>query len=199
MDSYSPQIARLIKQFRSLPGVGNKSAQKYAFAIAKMSNEEAKKFANSIIDLKENNKRCSCCQNLTDQDICPICSSTHRDKTKILVVEQPQDIVSFECSGAYNGLYHILYGALDPKNKISINELTISELLERAKDDALEEVILATNPTYEGEITANTISQLFNGTGIKVSRIGYGMSIGCEVENTDGGTLSYALNSRTSM
>ena len=139
------------------------------------------------------------CQNLTDQEICPICSSPHRDKSKVMVVEQPQDIVSFECSGAYNCLYHVLYGALDPRSKISIEELTIRELLENAKDDTIKEIIIATNPTYEGELTANTISKLFLGTGIFTTRIAYGISVGGEVENTDGGTLSYALNGRKSI
>lgn len=199
MDAYSPQIAKMIKKFRSLPSVGSKSAQKYAFAIAKMSDEEAKEFAQAILDIKEKNKRCKKCQNLTDQETCPICSSPHRDKSKVMVVEQPQDIVSFECSGAYNGLYHVLYGALDPRSKISIEELTIRELLENAKDDTIKEIIIATNPTYEGELTANTISKLFLGTGISTTRIAYGISVGGEVENTDGGTLSYALNGRKSI
>lgn len=197
MDSYSPQIAKLIQKFRKLPGVGNKTAQKYAFAIAKMSDEDAIDFANAIMEVKTKNHRCSQCQNLTDQKVCPICSSNKRDKSKIMVVEQPQDIVSFECSGAYNGLYHVLYGALDPKNKISIEDLTIRELLDRARADELKEVIIATNPTYEGELTANTIAKLFVGTGILTTRIAYGISVGGEVENTDGGTLSYALNGRT--
>lgn len=199
MDSYSPQIAKLIQKFRKLPGVGNKTAQRYAFAIAKMSEEEAKDFANAILEVKTKNHRCSLCQNLTDEDTCPICASNKRDKSKIMVVEQPQDIVSFECSGAYNGLYHVLYGALDPKNKVSVDDLTIRELLDRARADELKEVIIATNPTYEGELTANTISKLFMGTGISTTRIAYGISVGGEVENTDGGTLSYALKGRTNL
>ena len=162
-----------------------------------MSDDEAKEFAQAILDVKEKNHRCPICQNLTDAVTCPICSSSHRDKSKILVIEQPQDIVSFECSGTYNGLYHVLYGALDPVNKISVENLTIKELLERAKGDEVKEIIIATNPTYEGELTANKLSELFSGTGISTTRIAYGMPIGSEVGNVDGGTLGYAINGRT--
>lgn len=199
MDTYSPQIAKMIEKFRTLPSVGNKSAQRYAFAIASMSDAEARAFAQSIIDIKEKNHRCPICQNLTDLDVCPICSSPHRDKSKIMVVEQPQDIVSCERSKSYDGLYHILYGALNPNKRISIDEITIKELIERAKDDTVKEIIVATNATYDGELTANTIAKLFAGTGILISRIACGITMGAEVNNVDAVTLTRSLENRTTI
>lgn len=197
MDTYSPQVAKMIDKFRALPGLGNKKARTLAFAIATMPDEDARSFANAIIELRDKNHRCPMCQNLTDKDICNICAAPNRDKSKILVVEQPQDIVSFEQSKSYDGLYHILYGALNPNKRISINDITIKELIERAKEDVVKEIIVATSATFDGEKTAETISKLFVGTGISITRIGYGVTVGAEINNVDMDTLTRSLNNRT--
>lgn len=198
MDSYAPQIAKMIKKFRKLPGVGNKTAQNFAYALASGSEKDASEFAEAVLALHRELRRCPECQNLTDRDVCPICASPVRDRSTVLVVEHPQDIVSFECSGAYSGLYHVLYGAVDQKNGIGLKDITAEELVLRAKNHPeIKEIIFALNQTYEGETTADMLMGLFAGSGIKVSKIGRGIPSGAEIGRTDAGTLGYALCSRT--
>lgn len=197
MDTLSPQTAKLIKMFRRLPNVGAKSAEKMAFSIMNLSDEDAANFASSIIAAKRELHYCAKCQNWTNETLCPVCASEHRNKKLIMVVETPRDVINFECSGIYNGTYHVLHGLIDPRNKITAGDIKLRELIERLKDD-VDEVILALSPTYEGLETTNTIKKLINGTGIKVSELAQGIPSGSYMENIGASTLEQAFNNRTS-
>lgn len=199
MNYYGNKITKLIEELSRLPGIGGKSAQRIAFYIINMPLENAEALSQSIIDAKNNIKYCSCCCNLTDNDPCYICSNDKRNKNIIMVVEDPRDMAAYEKTKDYNGLYHVLHGAISPLNGISPQDLKIKELLNRLHDNKIEEVILATNPNIEGEATAMYISKLIKPLGIKVTRIAHGVPVGGDLEYVDEVTLSKALEGRQIM
>lgn len=197
---YSAVIEELIEKFERLPGIGHKSAERIAFYILeRMSAEEAEHMAGSIIKAKESIRLCECCQNLTDQSPCPVCSSPKRDKKLICVVESPEDVSAIENTHEYNGLYHVLHGALSPMDGIGPDDIKINELLLRLADNEVEEVILATNPTVNGTATAVYISKLLAPFDVKVTRIAHGIPIGSDIEYADKITIVKALESRQLM
>lgn len=189
-------LANLIEQFERLPGIGHKSAQKLAFHILSMTDAEAKKFADTIISAHEKIHRCKTCCDLTDSEYCGICLDGQRDRSVICVVESSKDVIAIERTHEYNGLYHVLHGSISPMNGIGPDEITVKELISRLSDDKLEEIIMATNPTVEGEATAMYISRLIKPMGIKVSRLAYGVPVGADLEYADEITLSRAIEGR---
>jgi len=189
-------LANLIEQFERLPGIGHKSAQKLAFHILAMTDEDAKKFADTILLAHDTIHRCKTCCDLTDSDYCNICLDEQRDHSVICVVENSKDVIAIERTHEYNGLYHVLQGAISPMNGIGPDEITVKELLARLGDERLEEIIMATNPTVEGEATAMYISRLIKPFGIKVSRLAYGVPVGADLEYADEITLSRAIEGR---
>lgn len=199
MNYYGNPITKLIEELSRLPGIGGKSAQRLAFYIINMPLENAESLAESIINAKKNIKYCSSCCNLTDEDPCPICSNPRRDNTTIMVVEDPRDMAAYERTKEYNGLYHVLHGAISPMNGITPQDIKIKELLNRLNDDNIKEVIIATNPNVEGEATAMYISRLLKPLGITVSRIAHGVPVGGDLEYVDEVTLSRALEGRRPM
>ncbi len=190
-------LARLVEKFEQLPGIGKKSAQRLAFHVLNMSKEQAEAFAQAILDAHAKIHYCKVCQNLTDQETCSICSHTGRDHSMICVVEDPQDVLAFERTREYNGLYHVLHGTISPMNGIGPDELKIKELLSRLQDTQNMEVIMATNPTVEGEATAMYISRLLKPLNVKVTRLAYGIPVGGNLEYADEVTLSRALEGRS--
>lgn len=195
MEYYSKQISDLIGELSSLPGVGSKSAQRIAFHILNMPKDRASSLANAISSARENVKFCKTCFTLTDRDICPICASTKRNKKIIMVVEDTRDLVAYEKVGKYEGVYHVLNGTMNPMQGIGPNDIRLKELFERLEGD-VEEVIIATNSTTEGEATAMYITKLIKPTGIKVSRIASGVPVGGDLECIDEVTLLRALEGR---
>ena len=189
-------MENLIDGFASLPGIGRKSAQRLAFHVLSLPEEEALKFAAAIVDAKKNIHCCSICQNLTDQETCTICASPKRDQSTICVVAQPRDVLSFERSREYNGVYHVLHGVLSPLSHVGPDDLRIRELLERVGKGGVREVIMATNPDTEGETTAMYISRLLKPFGVKVTRLAYGIPVGSQLEYADEVTLGRAIESR---
>lgn len=196
MSYYGNNVSKLIEELSKLPGIGGKSAQRLAFYIINMPKENVKALTDSILNAKENIKYCSICCNLTDSDPCHICSNEKRDRKTIMVVEDPRDMAAYEKTREYKGLYHILNGAISPMTGVTPQDIKIKELIERLKDDTIEEVILATNPNIEGEATALYISRLLKPIGIKVSRIAHGVPVGGDLEYVDEVTLSRALEGR---
>ena len=192
-------LEKLIDQFAALPGIGRKSAQRLAFHVLAMLEEETNAFANSILSAKRDVKRCRICQNYTDREVCPICSSDQRDRSLICVVSDPKDVLSMERAREYNGLYHVLHGAISPMNHIGPDDIGVKELVIRAASDEVREVIMATNPDTEGEATAMYISRLMKPLEIKVTRLAYGIPVGSNLEFADDATLSRALEGRTEM
>lgn len=187
-------MERLINSFTKLPGVGYKTAERYAYSILKMDTLDVKEFVNNIVDVKNNVKFCSKCFNYSDKEICDICSK--RDKTTICVVEEPKDVLSFEKIKDYNGTYHVLHGTLSPLNGKGPDDLKIKELLKRISEDNVKEVIMCTNSNVEGEATSMYIASLIKPLGIKVSRLAQGISMGSNIEFQDEVTLSKALENR---
>lgn len=197
---YSPTIETLIEQFAQLPGIGRKSAERIAFYILDiMSEGDAGKMAQVISDAKKSVCFCKICQNLTDKSPCPICSSIRRDRSVVCVVEEPKDVSAIEKTGNYNGLYHVLHGAISPIDDISPEDIKIKELLMRLADGEIKEVIMATNPTVNGTATAVYIQKLLKPMGVKVTRIAHGIPVGSDLEYADELTLSKALEGRTEM
>ncbi len=197
---YSPMIESLIEQFAQFPGIGRKSAERIAFYILDMMSEsEANQLADVIKLAKKSVAFCEVCQNLTDVSPCPICASSRRDKSVICVVEQPKDVSAIEKTGQYNGLYHVLHGAISPIDDISPEDIKIKELLMRLASGEVAEVIMATNPTVNGTATAVYIQKLLKPMGVKVTRIAHGIPIGSDLEYADEMTLSKALEGRTEM
>ena len=189
-------LQELIDQFARLPGIGRKTAQRLAFHILSLDEESAKKFADTVVKAKKTIHLCSVCQNMTDKDVCDICANEGRDKSVICVVEDAQDVMAFERTREYNGVYHVLHGALSPLDGIGPDKLKIKELMTRAADSSVQEVIMATNPTVEGEATASYISRLLKPMGIKVTRLAYGVPVGGDLEYADEITLTRALTGR---
>ncbi|BBB90849.1 MAG TPA: recombination mediator RecR [Methylomusa anaerophila] len=192
---YIAPLAKLVEQFRRLPGVGPKSAARMAYHILKMDKEQAQALAQAVLEAKEKIHYCSVCFNLTDCDPCQTCSSEGRDHKLICVVEEPKDVVAMERTKEYHGLYHVLHGVLSPLDGIGPEELKLKELISRVKEN-VEEVIVATNPDVEGEATAMYIAKLLKPLGIKVTRIAHGLPMGGDLEYADEVTLSKALENR---
>ena len=192
MDYYSSQISRLIDEFSKLPGIGPKSAQRLAFHIINRPIEEVKSLSDAIIEAKEQ------CYTLTDSELCPICSNPERDASTIMVVENTRDLAAYEKTGKYNGVYHVLHGAISPMLGIGPNDIRLKELIQRLQGD-VKEVIIATNSSLEGETTAMYISKLIKPTGIKVSRIASGVPVGGDLEYIDQVTLLRALEGRVEL
>lgn len=189
-------LSKLVEQFERMPGIGHKSAQRLAFYVLNMTKQEAENFSKIILEAHEKIKRCSVCCNLAEDEKCPICKNDSRDKSIICVVEDPRDVIAFERTHEYNGTYHVLHGVISPMNGIGPEDITIKELLARIGDDEVKEVIMATNPTVEGEATAMYISRLLKPMGITVSRLAYGIPVGAELEYADEVTLTKALEGR---
>lgn len=197
MASFFPAaMENLIDGFASLPGIGRKSAQRLAFHVLSLPQEEADRFANAVLEAKKSVHTCPVCQNLTDGELCPVCASDSRDKTTICVVSEPRDVLSIERSREYHGVYHVLHGALSPMNRVGPDDLRIRELLNRVADGSVREVIMATNPDTEGEATAMYLSRLLRQMGVKVTRLAYGIPVGSQLEYADEVTLLRALEGR---
>ena len=196
MAQYAKPLANLIRELSKLPGIGGKSAQRLAFHILSMEDREAEILANAITRAKSSMKYCSVCGNLTDRDPCEICTDEKRDKSVICVVEQARDVAAIERMKEYNGLYHVLNGAISPMDGIGPEDINLKQLIIRLQQDDIREVILATNPTIEGEATAMYAARLIKPSGIKVTRIAHGIPVGGDLEYTDEITLSKAMEGR---
>ncbi len=197
MSYYSPSIEKLIESFEKLPSIGHKTAQRLAFYMLDISNEEAEEFTNSIINAKKNLHFCSKCFNISDTDPCNICSNPKRNESIICVVEDVRDVIAMERTHEYDGVYHVLHGTISPMNGVGPDDIKIKELLTRVMAGNITEVILATNPRVEGEATAMYISKLLKPMGIKTTRIARGVPIGGDLEYTDEVTLTKALEGRS--
>jgi recombination protein RecR len=189
-------VSRLIQELNKLPGIGPKSAQRIAYYLLRSNGTENQSLAEAILLVKQKTRLCSICLNVSETDICPICTSEPRDRSKICIVEQPQDILALEHTHKYNGLYHVLHGALSPSDGIGPDDIRVKELSERLKDGLVKEVILATNTSFEGEQTALYLHRLIAPMGIKVTRLARGLPYGTELEYADDVTLSRALEGR---
>lgn len=198
MEYYSRHISRLIEQLASLPGIGSKSAQRLAFHIMHMPREQVGQLTAAICDARERVQYCRCCCTLTDQEICPICNNPARDKQTIMVVENPRDLAAYEKTEKYEGVYHVLHGAISPMLGIGPEDIRLTELMQRLQGE-VKEVIIATNSSLEGETTAMYISKLIKPTGIRVSRIASGVPVGGDLECIDEVTLLRALEGRVEL
>lgn len=198
MDMFSGHINKLIEELGSLPGIGQKTAQRLAFHIINMPKERVESLSQSIINAKTNVRYCKECFTLTDHDICPICASENRDHKVIMVVENTRDLTAYEKTGKYNGVYHVLHGAISPMLGIGPGDIRLAELIQRLQGD-VEEVIIATNSSLEGETTAMYISKLIKPAGIKVTRIASGVPVGGDLEYIDEVTLLRALEGRITL
>lgn len=194
MDIFIEPIGELINAFTKLPGVGAKTAQRFAYQIINMSKEEAESFANSVIECKNKIHYCKVCGNYTDKEVCNICSN--RNKDVICVVKEPKDIITIEKMHEFKGVYHVLHGTLKPSENVGPKDITVDALLERIEKDGVKEVIMATNPDYDGEITAMYVSSKIKPLGVKVTRLANGMPIGSDIEYTDEITLMRAFKDR---
>ena len=193
---YAKPLAKLVTEFEKLPGIGPKSAQRLAFHFLKITQEEANAFAAAVLDVKASIKQCDNCFNYTDQDLCELCSNPKRTPNILCVVSEPRDVVAMEKTNEFNGLYHVLGGVISPMDGVGPESLKIRELLERISKDSVQEVILATNPTVEGDTTAMYIAGLLKTLGIRVTRIAHGMPVGGEMDYADQATLIQALQWR---
>ena len=199
MTYFPASLERLIDSFASLPGIGRKSAQRLAFHVLSLPDQEALAFSDAIASAKKEVRRCKVCRNYTDHEICSICSSDRRDRSVICVVSDPRDVLSLERAREYNGLYHVLHGVISPMNHIGPDDIGVKELLVRAAGDEVQEVIMATNPDTEGEATALYISRLLKPFNIKVTRLAYGIPVGSNLQFADDATLMRALEGRTEL
>ncbi len=197
MDVFIEPIGKLINEFSKLPGVGKKTAQRYAYKIIGMTETEARNFADSIINCKRKVRYCKVCGNFTEEDVCEICKK--RDKSVICVVKEPKDVIAMEKLREFKGVYHVLHGVISPMDGVGPNDIRIKELLARVNGGEVSEVIMATNPDVEGEATAMYIAKLLKPLGINVTRLAHGIPIGSELEYTDEVTLSRALSERKSI
>lgn len=196
MDYFGTHIGKLIEELSRLPGVGAKTAQRLAFHIVNMPDDSANQLASSIVEAKKNTKYCKKCMTITDNELCPICSSSKRNPKQIMVVEESKDLAAYERTKQYKGLYHVLHGAISPMLGIGPSDIKVRELLVRLQSEDVDEVILATGSSVEGEATAVYISKLIKPTGIKTSRIANGVPVGGDLEYVDEITLSRALEGR---
>lgn len=189
-------LQKLAEQFARLPGIGRKSAMRLAFSILELSDEEAQGFANTILEAKEKVHLCPVCQSLTDKEICSVCGDLSRDRSTIMVLEDTKAVLSMEKVREYRGLYHVLHGVISPMNGVTPDKLKIKELLSRIADDEVKEIIIATNPTVEGEATAMYLSKLLKPFEIKITRLAYGIPVGSDLEYADEVTLYRAIEGR---
>ncbi len=199
MDYYSKDIGKLIDELSALPGIGAKSAQRLAFHILDMPMEQVEELSGAILHAKQRVRYCKCCYTLTDSEYCPICRDPARSHKTIMVVENPRDLAAYEKTGKYEGVYHVLGGAISPMLGIGPGDIRLKELMVRLQSDDVEEVIIATNSSLEGETTAMYISKLIKPTGIRVTRIASGVPVGGDLENIDEVTLLRALDGRTEL
>ena len=200
MEYFPPALEALVEQFARLPGVGKKSAQRLAFFVLGLPDEEAHAFADAILTAKKTISLCPVCQSFTEEGgLCPICRSSKRDEATVCVVADPKDVAALERSREYNGRYHVLHGVISPMNHVGPDDLHIKELVERVSAGGIQEVIMATNPTTEGEATAMYLSRLLKPFGVKVTRLAYGVPVGGQLEFADDATLTRALEGRQEM
>ena len=196
MNAFPAALERLAEQFARLPGIGSKTAQRLAFFVLGLSSQEAQAFADAIIDAKQTVKTCPVCQNLTDMELCPVCSDERRDHSMICVVAEPRDLIAIERAREYKGVYHVLHGVISPLNQTGPDDIRIRELLSRVASGEVREIIMATNPDTEGEATAMYISRLLRPFAVKVTRLAYGIPVGSQLEYADEVTLLRALEGR---
>mgnify|MGYP002771016827 FL=1 len=196
MHFFPAALQNLTDQFARLPGIGGKTAQRLAFYVLSLPQQEAQSFADAIVKAKQEVHTCPCCQNLTDRELCPICGDDSRDHGQICVVAEPKDVIAMERSREYRGVYHVLHGVISPLNHVTQNDIRIRELLLRVGSGNVHEVIMATNPDTEGEATAMYISRLLRPMEVKVTRLAYGVPVGSQLEYADEVTLSRALEGR---
>lgn len=189
-------LTELIAQFERLPGIGRKTAQRLAYSILEQPPERAEKFAEALVNARRKIHFCKVCQALTDMDTCAICADTERDHSVICVVAEPKDVMAFERTREYNGTYHVLHGVISPLDGIGPEQLRIKELMARLSDSGVTEIIMATNPTVEGEATASYLSRMIKPLGVKVTRLAYGIPVGGDLEYADEYTLARALEGR---
>ena len=194
---YVAPLAKLEEKFEQLPGIGHKTAQRLAYYVLGLSKEDAEDFSRAILEAHEKIHYCKICCNLTDQELCPVCRSNDRDKSIICVVEDPRDVFALERTNEFHATYHVLHGAISPLSGVGPDQLCIKELLERVKVPSVKEVIMATNPTVEGEATAMYLSRLLKPLGIKVTRLAYGIPVGGDLEYADEVTLTRAIEGRS--
>lgn len=199
MAGSAPSLTRLIEQFERLPGVGRKSAQRLAFHVLGLPRDKARELAEAILEASEKIHKCSVCQNLTDEDKCPICAQEGRDTSTICVVADPRDVLAFERTREYRGVYHVLHGMISPMDGIGPDQLHIKELLARIQAGDVQEVIMATDPTVEGEATAAYLARLLKPLGVRVTRLAYGVPVGGNLEYADEITLYRALEGRNEL
>ncbi|MDY3887882.1 MAG: recombination mediator RecR [Agathobacter sp.] len=199
MDYYSKEISKLIQELSGLPGIGAKTAQRLAFHILNMSNEQVQDLAGAMLSAKQNVKYCKRCFTLTDEELCPICKNAARNQKQIMVVENTRDLAAYEKTGKFDGVYHVLHGAISPMLGIGPGDIKLKELMQRLQTEEVDEVIIATNSSLEGETTAMYISKLIKPTGIKVTRIASGVPVGGDLEYIDEVTLLRALEGRTEL
>lgn len=192
-------LEKLIEQFQKIPSIGRKTAQRMAFHVLDLTDEQAKEFADAIIDAHTKIHHCALCHNLTEKELCPICESASRDHTTVCVVEEPRDVLAMERMREFGGVYHVLHGVISPMNGIGPEQLTIKGLVERVAEGKITEVIMATNPTIEGDTTAMYISKLIKPFGVKVTRLAYGIPVGADIEYADDVTLMRALSGRSEL
>lgn len=192
-------LEKLIEQFRKFPSIGRKTAQRMAFHVLDLTDEQAREFADAVIDAHTKIHRCAVCHNLTEKELCPVCENPNRDRTTVCVVEEPRDVLAIERMREFNGVYHVLHGVISPMNGIGPDELTVKGLVERVANGDIGEVIMATNPTIEGDTTAMYIGKLLKPFGVKVTRLAYGIPVGADIEYADDVTLMRALNGRSEL
>ncbi|MBR4017735.1 MAG: recombination protein RecR [Oscillospiraceae bacterium] len=196
MQYFPAALQDLADQFAKLPGIGGKTAQRLAFYVLELPDDEAQFFADAIVNAKRTVHTCPVCQNLTDREICPVCSDQSRNQSVICVVAEPRDLIAMERSREFNGVYHVLHGVISPLNHVTQDDIRIKELLQRVAKGDIQEVIMATNPDTEGEATAMYISRLLRPMEVKVTRLAYGVPVGSQLEYADEVTLSRALEGR---
>ena len=199
MQYFPAALENLTDQFARLPGIGGKTAQRLAFYVLGMPEQEAMSFADAIVQAKKSVGTCPVCQNITDKAVCPICDDDSRDHSTICVVAEPKDVIAMERSHEFNGVYHVLHGVISPLNHVTQEDIRIKELLQRVGNGEVQEVIMATNPDTEGGATAMYISRLLRPLGVKVTRLAYGVPVGSQLEYADEVTLSRALEGRQQM
>ena len=200
MAEYIAPIERLIEEFRKIPGVGARTAARYAFATLNFTDEEAARFADAIIGIKRDVYKCPVCFGLSPRDgSCDICSSENRDRSLVCVVEGAKDVITMERIRGFRGVYHVLGGALSPLDNVTADDLTVKELVARVSNGGITEVIIATNPTPKGDTTASYIARVLEGTGVKVSRLAYGIPVGADIEYADAVTLMRAMEGRSAI
>jgi recombination protein RecR len=199
MPDFAEPLARLIQEFKRLPGIGQKSAQRIAFHVLRAQREDAERLAQAVLDVKDKLGLCRICNNISDSELCPFCSDPRRDRSEICVVEEPHNILPIETTRQYSGIYHVLHGSISPLRGIGPDQLKIKSLLARLESGEAKEIILATNPTVEGEATAAYISRLLKPLGLRVTRIAMGVPVGSDLDFADEVTMSKSLENRREM